>query len=397
SENSISPKTIPSELNLLQNLKPGNPDLKQIYQMRNAGKADQAIQLLVEYLKQKSADCYYFDWKHFKQRFKQYRSQYPEQRQDHFDLANEQMTTYPPETNWILPFKNLKGDEVTAYELRHLARQQKSFDMALMFYYLDEDDKYLDYWVRQVADLNQAFSEAAYDDAGNGIYESFRAGKRIHNWLFCHHAYFVSEKYTWQSQLLLIKTFLHHGARLQKETQKYRSGNHHTKGLVALFEIAVMFSDFEISDSWKNQALSGLAQHLQNEVNDDGFQFERSVHYHIGDIENYFRVYQAAKLNNVALPENFEIQFRKMFDALSQLAQPNKKLPVLQDGTDSPFAENNQIDDVMTVGTLIFGDPVLRYFSTDEIPADIYWLLRPEQFENIYNVKGANQILVLWR
>lgn len=388
SKYSISPKQIPSELDLLKNLKLEIPELQGIYQLRDTGKTDQAIQLLVECLKQKSADRYYFNWKNFKQRFKQYRDQFPEMRQKHLDLASEQMKTYPPETNWILPFKNLRGDQVTAYELRHLARQQKSFDMALMFYYLDEDEKYLDYWVRQVADLNRAFADNAYDDAGNGIYESYRAGRRIHNWLFCHHAYLASEKYNWQSQLLLINTFLHHGAQLQKETQKYRSGNHHTKGLVALFEIAAVFSDFKISDFWKNQALNGLAKHLQNEVNEDGFQSERSVHYHIGDIENYFRVYQLAKINDVELPEIFEIQFRKMFEALAQLAQPNRRLPVLQDDTDSPFAENNQIDDAMTIGTLLFGDPIFRYFSTDEIPADISWLLRPEQFDNIYKAKG---------
>jgi len=388
SENTISPEAIPSELALLQNLKPGIPDLQKTYRLRDAGKTDQAIRLLIAYLKQQSADRYYFNWKNFHQRFEQYRRQYPQKRQRHFNLATKQMTTYPPETNWILPFKNLKGKNVTAYELRHLARQQKSFDMALAFYYLDEDEKYLDYWVRQVADLNRAFSEGKYDDAGNAVYESFRAGKRIHNWLFCHHAYLASDKYDWQSQLLLIRTLLHHGAQLQKRTKKYRSGNHHTKGLVALFEIAVVFSDFEIFDAWRKQALHGLSQHLQQEVNPDGFQFERSVHYHIGDIDNYFRVYQLAKLNHVALPEIFEIQFRKMFDALVQLAQPNRRLPVLQDDTDSPYAENNQIDDAMTIGALVFGDPVFRYFSGDEIPADVYWLLRLENFENIGKLKA---------
>ncbi len=149
-----------------------------------------------------------------------------------------------------------------------------------------------------------------------------------------------------------------------------------------------MLSDFQVSDLWIDQALRGLMQHLQNEINMDGFQFERSVHYHIGDIENYFRVYQLAKLNHVALPEIFEVQFRKMFEALVQLAQPNRRLPVLQDDTDSPFSENNKIDYAMTIGTLVFSDPIYRYFSRDQISAEIYWLLRPEQFDNIYEIKA---------
>lgn len=109
SDNPISPEKIPSAPDLLQNLEPNIPGLAEIYQLRDAGKTDQAIQLLVAYLKQKSADRYYFNWKNFKQWFQYYRSQYPEQRQEHLELATEQMTTYPPETNWILPFKNLKG------------------------------------------------------------------------------------------------------------------------------------------------------------------------------------------------------------------------------------------------------------------------------------------------
>lgn len=377
-ESGFSHKSIPSNEDLLQNLKPDIEELAAIYVAKDQ---DEALKLLCDYLKENVAERYYFNWQNFQRRFEEYVQNYPDRKTKHFELAEEQMTTYPPETNWILPFVNLHGKEVTAYELRHLARQQKSFDIALKFYYTGEDSVYLYYFLRQAADLNRAFEAGEYDDAGNGIYEYYRAGRRIHNWLFCHNVYLASDQYRWQDQLLVIRTLLHHGAQLQKRTEKFKHGNHHTKGLVALFEIATQLSDFEVTDFWKKQALTLLTMHLQKEVNSDGFQFERSVHYHIGDIENYFRVYQLAQINNVALPDTFTFQFRKLFDALVQLAQPNKRLPVLQDDTDRPFSENNLIDDAMTIGTLIFADPVFRYFSTDDIPGDIYWLLTDDQLK----------------
>lgn len=385
----FSADVLPTDDALLFNLKSDIPELTEIYRLRDSGQHERALHLLALYLKEKAAARYYFSWKNFKPRFENYCQSFPKNRAEHFELASQQMSEYLPETSWILPFNNLKGKEVTPYELRHLARQQKAFDIAMVYYYSNEEQQYLDYFLKQVASLNRAFDANAYDDAGNGVYERFRAGKRIHNWLFCHNAFLASTNYVSESQLLLVKTFLHHGAQLQKRTRKYSSGNHHTKGLVALFEIGVFLLDFNQSDQWIEQALEGIEQHIQREVNSDGFQFERSVHYHIGDIENYFRVYQLAKLNGISLPENFERQFYKMFEALVKLAQPNKRLPVLQDDTDSPRDENNVIDDVMTIGTLLFEEPAFRYFSTNKIPSSLYWLLRNDQLQLISNIKPS--------
>ncbi len=385
----ISATAIPSEAEVLAALKPGIPALRQVYALRDAGKKDEALEALLAYLRAESAQRYYFNWKNFRQRFAEYRKNYPGQQSKHAALADSQMSTYPPETHWILPFENLKGKQVSAYELRHLARQNKSVDMALIYYYDNQRADYLHYWLRQIADLNRAFSEGAYDDAGNGIYENLRAGMRVQNWLFCHHAYLSSTDYDDRSQLLVIKTLLHHGAQLQKRTERYRSGNHHTKGLTALFELAVFCSDFSVAREWQNQAIDGLLQHLQKEINADGFQFERSVHYHIGDIDNYFRVYQLARLNGITLPQIYTEQFRKLFTALAQLAQPNRRLPVLQDDTDAPYSDNNAMDYPMTIGALLFADPVYRYFASNQIAAEIYWRLRPEQMAAFKRMKPA--------
>ncbi len=380
---------VPDEMELIYALKDSIAALQEVYDLRDAGQTKEALDKLTSFLKEKSSDRYYFDWHFFRERFSQYLHEYPDKQEDHLKLARDQMDRFAPETKWILPFKNLRGDEVTAYELRHLARQQKSFDMALTYYYENEKRVYLDYFVKQVADLNRAFAEDAYDDAGNGIYEVYRGGRRIQNWLFCHHAFLASPAYNPEEQRLLIRTFLHHGAQLYKRSKKMRYGNHHTRGLVALFEIAVLFPEFSGTDIWLRHAINGLVWHLTNEVNPDGFQFERSVHYHKGDVDNYFRVFQLARINNIPLPEIYEQQFRKLFESLVKLAQPNRRLPVLQDDTDKPFAENNAMDEVMILGTIVFNDPVFKYFSGDRINAEVYWLLRSVQLGATQDLKPS--------
>ncbi len=383
------PERIPAdrilvEQELLDYLKRDIPELSDVYTAIEKNDRQRALHLLAAYFRVKAATRYYFNWKHFPIRFKNYQQMFPAMKNEHLKLSEEQMATYAPETNWQLPFKNLLGQDVTAYELRHLARQQKSFNMVMMYYYSGENTKYLDYFVRQVADLNRAFLQNKYDDAGNGIYELFRAGKRIHNWLFCYNAYLASPNFDEQKQLLLVRTFLHHGAQLKKRTQKISYGNHNTKGLAALFEIASQFPEFIGTDQWIKQALAGVEWHLKNEVNPDGFQFERSVHYHKTDIENYLRVYNLSRRNNLPLSEIFVIQFRRMFDVLVKIAQPDRLLPVLQDDTDSPFMENNTMDDVMMVGTIIFQDGTFRYFTNHKISADYYWFFN----EHELNISG---------
>ncbi|NOG47950.1 MAG: heparinase [Calditrichaeota bacterium] len=343
---------------------------------------------LISYLKDQFKKRYYFNWSNFENNFASYQKTYPNQETKHQRIANYHTERYPADTQWILPYVNLLNKEVTAYELRHIARQQKSLDMTLIHYYKNRNSSNLRYFIEQVSSLNNAFLEGKYDQAGNGVYESFRAGKRIHNWLFCHAAYFSDPEYSIENQSLLIRTFLHHGAILYKNLPVYRPGNHHTRGLVALFEIATLFSDFNESKKWQEHAVKGIIEHMRHEINDDGFQFERSVHYHKGDIENYFRIYQLAKRSKTELPEEFKLTFQKMFDALIVLAQPNKTLPVLQDDTDNPYSEFNEMGDAFYLASMMYNDQRYGYFASKKPSSKFYWLMNEKEtnYKSLTNI-----------
>jgi hypothetical protein len=385
--NKIIPDKIPSDEDLLYSLKPGLPELDQVYIERDRGNTEKGIRLLTDYFKEKFSERYYFSWENFRERFSVYSKKYPNEKSSHIRRADEHSSLFPATAEWELPSKNLKGENVTAYELRHLARQHKSINAAFSFYYEDEKSDRIKYFVEQARSLNEAFKGKKYDDKGNAIYEVFHAGYRIQNWLFVHSIYLASEEYSQNDQIELIRTFLHTGAQIAKRAKKFNYGNHHTKGLTALFLISILFPEFIPSSDWQKMALDGLVLHLQREVNDDGFQFERSVHYHMGDIDNYFYVYQLGLINKVDLPEEFKTRFRSMFDALVKMAQPGKKLPVLQDDTDLPWGEYNEIRNAMTIGAVLFADPVYRYFASESTGAELSWFLTQPQSEFL-NDKG---------
>ena len=371
----VGPKgKIPDDHLILSSIKP-DAGLDQVELLYKDGNNDKAMSALLDSIKERSKDRYYFDWSNFPDLLKNYDKIYPGIFVNrHTRLADVQVSLYSPETSWDLPFRNLKGRDVTPYELRHLARQQKSIDMTLL-YFQDDKKEYLDYWTRQVADLMVAYEKGEYENAGNSVFEYYRAGRRIHNWMFNQHAYYATPEYSRENQEVLLKTFIYHANDLEKRTKKYHKGNHHTKGLVGLFEMAMFLQDFDFADEWIEQSLRLLTEHMSREINPDGFQFERSVHYHFGDIENYFRVYQLAMINNIPVPELFEQRFKDMFAVLKKIAQPDKNLPVLQDDTDKFLQEYNALGGVFKAGSLILKDPELNYFASEHPTHEWYWLL----------------------
>ncbi len=385
----ITGKNILSDADLISLLKPANSEIIQIRKLAASGNVSAAVEELAGYFKEKFSGRYFFSWKNFDKRLHEYAEKFPSEKNTNLKAAAVQMSLYPASVQWELPFKDLKGNNVTAYELRHLSRQEKALNMAFAYFYSGEDTSYLNYFVKQVASLNRALEEGKYDNAGNGVYESYRAGNRMFNWLFVHNAFLASKKYNWRDQVLLIKTFLQTGAQLEARTKKFSYGNHQTKGLSSLFQLAVMLPEFKGTDKWLEQSLAQMQLHLQREINSDGFQFERSVHYHIGDIDNYFYVYQLAKINHIILPPEFVTKLKSMFEAMVKIAQPDNTLPVLQDDTDQPWSEFNDIQNVMTLGAILFDDKSFRYFSSDDITSDKYWLIKPEYTGIIYKEKGT--------
>lgn len=364
------------------------PELKTIQNNYKTGKQEEALDALAFYFKEKFSERYFFDWKNFESRFKEYNQMYSGRNAFHAKDATLHLELYPAATQWKIGFQNLKGETVAAYPYRHLTRQHKAGSIALLYYY-SGDKKYLNYIPEQAASLNAAFNNNQFEtiEDGNGAYEAYRAGNRMFNWLQVHQILLASNEYSTEQQLEMIRTFLHTAANLYNENPEYKEGNHQTRGMSALAMLAFLFPEIKGAQLWKTTALQRLEEHLEKEIYPDGFQFERSVHYHIDDIENYFYPYQLAQINGIELKPIWETRIKGLFDVLLKIAMPSKKAPVLQDDTDSPWAEYNEIDNTMALGAVLFGEPDYVYFASSKVASDYYWFLKPEQLARLKSVK----------
>ena len=344
---------------------------------------------LAHYFREKFTERYFYNWQDFDSRFKEYNMLYAGADVYHAENANDHMGKYEGNTNWKLPFNYLNNHPVNAYALRHLARQHKMVDVAFEYYYQGKNPEYIHYFTEQMQSLNHALTTNNYEkiEDGNGVYEVFRSGYRILNWLQIHNMFLDQEAYSDKDQLTTIATLLQHGAHLYKNNPEFTSGNHQTRGMSALAMISILFRDFKDTNSWNQRAMSLLEQHMAKEINDDGFQFERTVHYHLSDIDNYFYVYQLAKISNLEVSPFWEERLKSLFITLIKIAYPDKSAPVLSDDTDNPWGEKNDISGAMTLGYLLFELPEVAYFANNQVERKMFWYVTNEQLQLLDNIK----------
>ena len=345
---------------------------------------------LAKYFREKYSERYFFDFNDFETRFKTYNTLYKSAEKTHAENALDHLAKYSGNTSWKLPFTYLNGSPVNAYAIRHLARQHKMVDIAFYYFYQNKDPKYITYFKDQVQSLNAALKNNAYEtiDDGNGVYEVFRSGYRILNWLEIHTMFLGQKEYTDKDQLTTIATLLQHGQNLYENNTKFQSGNHQTRGMSALAMIAILFRDFKGTDGWYERAMSLLEEHMLKEINEDGFQFERTVHYHISDIETYYYVYQLAKISKMDVKPFWKEKLKSLFTTLAKISYPDKTAPVLSDDTDDPWSEKNNISGAMTLGYLLFESPDLGYFANHTVESGMYWYANETQLKMLNTIES---------
>ncbi|MHA7941520.1 heparinase II/III family protein [Formosa sp. 3Alg 14/1] len=359
-------------------------------EVRSALEANGAINetRLAEYFRAKFSERFYYDYKTFDARFKTYNALYNNEAY-HKERALDHYNKFPDFAEWELPFNYLSGGPVDAYALRHLARQHKMVDIAMLYFNDGKDPKYIRYFVEQMRSLNYALESENFEtiEGGNGVYEVYRAGYRITNWLWIHNMFLSDKTYTDADQIQTISTLLQHGQDLYENNTNFSAGNHQTKGMSALGALSILLRDFQGTDAWYDRAMLRLSEHLEKEINPDGFQFERSVHYHMADINNYFYTYQLTKINNIKVDQAWEDKLKSLFTTLPKIAYPDKSAPVLQDDTRTPWAESNDISGALTLGYLLYDDPSFGYFATNKVEQSMYWFLTNKQVEKLNNIE----------
>jgi hypothetical protein len=365
-----------------------------------------ALQYLAEYFRIRKSPSYFFNYSEVERRVTEFKKSYPDQSDKIIESADEFIQTYGTNIDWLQPGTDVLGRKHTPNTVRYLARQEVASAIALSYFLSNHKKLYLEYLLNEIKDFVADYEIGKVETGRNDIFERFYAGHRTRNWLFMHQVLLGSDEYNWQDQILMLKVFILHGAKLYDTCKEFNWGNHQLHGLAGLYEMSTMFPEISVMNFWNSESKKVILEHIEKEIKADGFQFERASHYFKFDIINYFRVYQISTINNIELPLIFQNRFREMFEAIVKLSKPDKRLPVLQDAQDSykdksteSSATENQTSSYdaaelrdpgesqfMSLGSLLFSAPIYKFFGEEIFPAEFYWFFSSQSFSNYKNI-----------
>ncbi len=373
-----------------------------------------ALEYLAEYFRIRKYPSYFYSYTEVEKRIKEFIQLYPDQSNQIVKNADEFIKTYGTDIDWLQPGIDLFGRKHTPNTIRYLARQEAAPAIALSYFISDHKKLYLDYLTNEVKDFISDYENGKTETGKNDIFERFYAGHRTRNWLFMHQLLLASDEYSWKDQIMMIKVFILHGARLYDVCKEFNWGNHQLHGLAGLYEMSTMFPEISVMKFWNRDAKRVILEHIEKEIKPDGFQFERASHYFKFDIINYLRIYRISKINNIDLPPVYVNRFHQMFEAMVKLSMPDKQLPVLQDAQDSyqtkdtdTISVDNQLSTndaaelsdpgesgFMSLGSLLFSSPVYKFFGQNKFPSVFYWFFSDSSLSEYKNINIERPLAV---
>lgn len=149
-------------------------------------------------------------------------------------------------------------------------------------------------------------------------------------WFFLKNTDAWKEK-NWQKTFLT--SIAEHGKFILRNLE-YGPGfntNHLIAGLTGLLFLGISFPQFREARKWKAVSIKGLEDEMQNQVYEDGVNFEASIPYHELVCEFFAHGALLCKENGIILSPEFTSKLEKMFEFIFYYKKPNGQTPQIGD------------------------------------------------------------------
>ena len=182
-------------------------------------------------------------------------------------------------------------------------------------------------------------------------WRSLEVGIRMFDsWNYAYDRLLFDELMTPELHSKLAYSFYEHALVLREMSPRYwpdANHNHYIHEMLGLFEIACIFPDFDMSDSWREFAIKELVRCAKAQFTPDGGQIEGSPGYHSGCLNMFFSFVEAAREFDVVVPEEIVSACAKATNYVLMASGP--------DGIINPFGD--------TAYSKCIPGTVTRYYS----------------------------------
>jgi len=178
---------------------------------------------------------------------------------------------------------------------------------------------------------------------GFGInwFNAMEASIRVCNWIFAFQiANIKLDMLGLRWSNYFVKNFLlsivEHGDFIFNNLENYSpSTNHYIADLVGLLYIGLNFPEFQVSEIYTKRALVGLEAEIQNQVYDDGVDYELSISYHRFVTELFLYSSLLCMANGIFLTNKYFEKLNKMLQFIYFYTKPNGESPNMGDNDNS--------------------------------------------------------------
>ncbi|UOQ43900.1 heparinase II/III family protein [Halobacillus salinarum] len=264
-------------------------------------------------------------------------------------------------------------------------------------YWLTGEERFASAYIRLLKDWisqNPLTIEEIHQSASShyNVKDTWRkldSGIRITNWLKGYVC--VSQSSLWgEAEERIFSESVHmHGRYLAiAYTPHDKQSNWGFLETNGLFQIALLFPDFEESTDWLQLAAERLEKMCRLQVFSDGMHNEQSPMYHHEVLHCLFEPVLLSKLNNITLPETVIVSLERMLTASLAMVKPNGHQPMLSDSDDT------DIRDILTRGAQFFQRGDLKAQGYPVLDFDSLWYFGKEGAEHYSALESKDPLFV---
>ena len=220
-------------------------------------------------------------------------------------------------------------------------------------YWLTEDEKYADEFVRQASDwINHNPPKL-----GVNWTCTMDIAIRAVNWCWGYCFFKDSRAFTDDFLIKFLKSILLHGRHIMANLERGWSGinsNHYLSDIVGLVYLGLVFSEFKEAKKWREFGIKELVKEMKKQVYPDGVDYEGSVSYHRLVTELFLSATLLCLKNGITFPGWYMERLEKMIEFVMYYTKPNGSSPQIGDNDDGGFILSNyEAGTTLTTGTCL--------------------------------------------
>lgn len=239
-------------------------------------------------------------------------------------------------------------------------------------YYLTGDEKYAETFVQQIKHwishnpLNETNTKTTWRRIETGI--------RAENWIKSFELIKNSKHITTDFTKTFLKSLYTHANYLNQSFSDFsKTSNWGVLEFHGLFNIAMFMPEFKSSKVWKENAIAYLSTCLQNQILEDGTQWEQSPMYHNEILHCSLNVLLLSKRSGIELPHTMLDKIKAMSMADIAWQKPNHHQPLFGDSDDV------SLKGILTTASVLLNDPVLKSRSHSAVDYENFFVFTSKE------------------